>query len=116
MTPSKSNPSAPESPRIRRTFTPEQKLAVVREHLLGGKPISEVCEGHGITPAMFYQWQRQLFENGAAAFGDRRPRPQVPGQDATKVARLETKLQQKDAVIGEIMTELMAVKKSIGEI
>lgn len=113
MTASKPSPSAT---RNRRTFTPDQKLAVVREHLLDGKPISEVCEAHTITPTMFYQWQRQLFENGAAAFGDRRPRPQVPAQDATKVARLESKLQQKDAVIGEIMTELMAVKKSIGEI
>jgi transposase len=101
--------------RQRRVFTPELKTTVVREHLLGGKPISEVCEQHSITPTMFYQWQKQLFENGAAAFADRRPRPQVPGQDAAKVARLETKLQQKDAVIGEVMTELLVLKKSLGE-
>jgi len=102
--------------RARRHFSPEQKTAILREHLLEGKTISDVCMAHSITPAMFYQWQKQLFENGAAAFNDRRPRSQlVPGQDATKVARLEAKLQQKDAVIGDIMIELMAVKKSLGE-
>jgi transposase len=110
------NNTQPTEGRPRRQFTPEQKTAILREHLLEGKTISDVCAAHAITPAMFYQWQRQLFENGAAAFNDRRPRShQVPGQEATKVAKLEAKLQQKDAVIGDIMIELMAVKKSLGE-
>lgn len=52
----------------RRHHTPEQKLAVLREHLLDRKPISEVCESHGIAPRVFCEWQRKLFENGAAAF------------------------------------------------
>ena len=39
----------------RRRHTPEQKLVVLREHLLDHKPISEVCERHGIAPSVFYE-------------------------------------------------------------
>jgi len=52
----------------RRHHAPEQKLAVLREHLLDHKPISEVCERHGVGHGMIYEWQRRLFEHGAAAF------------------------------------------------
>lgn len=37
--------------------------------LAGEVPISEVCEKHQLIPTQFYQWQKTLFENGAAAIG-----------------------------------------------
>jgi transposase-like protein len=52
----------------RRFFSPEQKVGILREHLVEGKPVSDLCEKHRIHPTIFYQWQRQFFENGTAAF------------------------------------------------
>jgi transposase-like protein len=52
----------------RRRFEAAQKVQIIREHLLDGVPISQVCEKHGITPTQFYQWQKVLFENGVSAF------------------------------------------------
>ena len=52
----------------RRQFSPEQKIKILREHLLEKRAISEVCEKHQITPTQFYQWQKTFFEHGAAAF------------------------------------------------
>jgi transposase len=31
-------------------------------------PISELCDKQGLQPTVFYRWQKESFENGAAAF------------------------------------------------
>ncbi|MFL6310484.1 MAG: hypothetical protein ACJ71W_00125 [Terriglobales bacterium] len=31
-------------------------------------PVSELCEELGLRPTVFYRWQKELFENGAAAW------------------------------------------------
>ena len=98
----------------RRSFSPEQKIKILRQHLLEETPISEVCEEHQITPTQFYQWQKTLFENGPAAFAKtsgRRPRNSAE----ERVAKLEDKLKRKDEVIAEIMAEYIVLKKNLGE-
>jgi transposase-like protein len=52
----------------RRHFSPQQKVAIVKAHLVDGVPISDLCDRHHIQPAQFYLWQKQLLENGATAF------------------------------------------------
>jgi putative transposase len=52
----------------RKHFTPEEKVAILRRHLVDKVPVSELCEELGLRPTMFYRWQKELFENGAAAF------------------------------------------------
>jgi len=37
-------------------------------HLVDKVPISELCEELSLRPTVFYRWQKELFENGAAAF------------------------------------------------
>ena len=54
--------------RQRRHFTPEQKVALLREHLLDKVPVSDLCEKHGLAVNNFYHWQKQFFDNGSAAF------------------------------------------------
>lgn len=51
--------------KSRRHHRPEEKVAILREHVVNHKPVSEVCGKHGIQPSLFAYWQRQLFENGA---------------------------------------------------
>ena len=51
----------------RKHYTPGEKVAILRRHLLEQVPISEVCDKHGVQPTVFYRWQKELFENGAAA-------------------------------------------------
>jgi transposase-like protein len=99
---------------LRRQFSPEQKIKILRQHLLEKTPISEVCEQHQITPTQFYQWQKTLFENGPAAFA--RPAGRRPHNAAeARVAKLEDKLKRKDEVIAEIMAEYIVLKKNLGE-
>ncbi len=55
----------------RRKFSGEEKMAILRRHLVEKMPVSDVCDQAGINPTLFYRWQKELFEQGAAAFGRR---------------------------------------------
>ena len=102
--------------RQRRHFTPEQKVALLRLHLLEKKPVSDICEEHNLNVNLFYLWQKQFFENGAAAFAHSGKRPKAL-QDAKdrKIAALEDKLQRKNEVLSELMEEHVQLKKALGE-
>jgi len=100
--------------RRRPNFKPLEKVAVLREVLLDGESVSDVCERHGLQPSQFYTWQKQLFENGGAAFtrdADRERR----GLERT-VAKLTSRLAEKDEVIAAITEEHVALKKARGEL
>jgi transposase-like protein len=59
-------------------YTAEEKLAILRRHLLDKVPISLLCTELGLQPRVFYRWQNEFFQNGAAAFlANQRPRQPV---------------------------------------
>ena len=89
-------------------------MAILREVLIEKRPVSEVCEKHGVQPGLFYDWQRRLFEGGGAAFslesnGERR-------ELEKKVEALEARLAKKDGVIAEVTAEMVKLKKELGEL
>jgi transposase len=45
----------------RKHFTPEEKVAILRRHLVDKVPVSELCEELGLRPTVFYRWQKELF-------------------------------------------------------
>jgi len=77
-------------------------------------PISDLCEEFGLQPTIFYRWQKELFENGAAAFQQKGRPNQAAEQE--RIAYLEKKIQTKDEVLAELMAEHVALKKSVGEL
>lgn len=98
----------------RKHYTAEEKVAILRRHLLDKVPVSDLCEELGLQPTVFYRWQKEFFENGAAAFqGQGRPDRQAEQQ---RIEFLEKKIQTKDEVLAELMAEHMALKKSLGEL
>ena len=96
----------------RRQFSPEEKVAIVRRHLLEQVPISDLCDECQIRPNQFYRWQKQLFERGAAVF-ERRKDPTVPL--TRRIAKLEERLSNKNEVIAELMEEQIKAKKGLGD-
>jgi transposase len=52
----------------RKHHTAEEKVVILRRHLLDKVPVSDLCEEHGPQPTVFYRWQKEFFENGASAF------------------------------------------------
>ena len=64
---------------------------------------------------MFYQWQRQFFENGTAAFESKQSRSRVSDGLQKKIDALEQKLQRKNEVLSELLEEHTHLKKELGE-
>ena len=44
----------------RRQFTPQQKLDILRRHLLEGVPVSDLCDEHQLNPNVFCRGQSKL--------------------------------------------------------
>jgi transposase-like protein len=99
--------------KIRKRYTPEEKVRLLKEHLVNGKAVSELCDRQKLQPTVFYRWQRQFFSQGAAAFTKDQDR------EATRlkkeIVRLEEKIVKKNEVLGELMEEHLALKKNLGE-
>jgi transposase-like protein len=102
----------------RKHYTAEQKLAIVRRHLIDKTLVSELCDEHGLQPTVFYRWQKDLFENGAAALEHKNGRREARARDvqARRIEALQAKLARRDEVLAELMQEHVALKKSLGEI
>ncbi len=103
--------------RTRRKYTIEQKVEILRRHMVDKVPVSDLCNELGLQPSVFYQWQRQVYDNLAAALTS----PPAVGASkrekvlAAEVARLEGRVAKKDAVIAEIAQEYTQLKKALGE-
>src|SRR3954469_16678126 len=94
----------------RKHYTPEEKVAILRRHLLEQVPISELCAKHGLQPTVFYRWQKELFENGAAAF-QAKARPNRAAEQE-RIDYLEKKIQTKDEVLGGVDGGAFGAKKN----
>ena len=103
----------------RKFLTPEQKVSIVRRHLLEHVPVSDLCDEFGIHPTQYYLWQKQLFENGTLAFERKanasNERRQTDAQHR-KIEQLEAKLQKKNEIVAELLEEHVQLKKELGEL
>ena len=97
----------------RKQYAAEEKVAILTRHLLEKEPISKLCDEVGLQPTVFYRWQKEFFENGAA-FEQKRPTNHSADQE--RIAYLQKKIQTKDEVLAELMAEHVALKKDIGEL
>lgn len=100
--------------RTRKNYSAEEKVAILKRHLLDHVPISEVCEKYNLQPTVFYRWQKQFFENGVAAFQSQTRNNSNALEE--KVAQLEEKLARKNEVVAELLEEHVKLKKELGEI
>lgn len=98
----------------RKHYTPEEKVSVLRRHLVEKVPVSDLCQELKLQPTVFYRWLKEFFENGAVAF--RREFDRESKSDKERIAALEEKLKNKNEVLSELMEEHVALKKSLGEI
>jgi len=93
-------------------------VAILRRHLVEKVPVSDLCEEHGLHPTVFYRWQKDWFEQGAMVFDapkNRARNGRAEDAAAKRITALEEKLRRKDEVLGELMEEHVALKKTLGE-
>lgn len=98
----------------RYNYTPEEKVLILKRHLVDHVAVSDLCDEYHLQPKVFYAWQKQFFENGTAAFvhGGRLQK----GSEQRRIEQLEDKLQRKHEVLSELMEEHIQLKKELGEL
>jgi transposase-like protein len=97
----------------RHNYTPEEKVLILKRHLIEGVAVSALCEEYNLQPTIFYKWRQQFFENAAAAFT---PDKQSGRSESRRIQKLEEKLQKKNEVLSELMEEHVKLKKELGEL
>ena len=96
----------------RKAYTPEEKVGIIRRHLLDGMAVSDLCDEHDLNPTVYYRWQKEFFAGGAAAFAKESNR-QVSGLKQ-RLAEAEERLSRKNEVLAEVMEEYVQCKKNGG--
>ena len=57
----------------RRHWSADEKIKLLRRHLIENVPISKICKEVNLAPSLFHRWQEQLFQNAALALEGKRP-------------------------------------------
>ena len=101
----------------RKNYTAQEKVVILRKHLVEKEPVSDICEKLNLQPSVFHRWLKEFFENGAAAF-EHASNGSKKHQDKQqpRIEKLEEKLQKKNEVVAELMEAHLILKKSFGEI
>jgi transposase len=108
--------------QTKRKFTPEQKATIVRRHLRGKEPVSQLAEEFSIQPTLIHQWValvldklEQVFDKGSQP-GLVRREAKVLDRQEQQIKRLEEKIVHKNEVIAELMEENVKAKKASGDL
>jgi transposase-like protein len=101
--------------KTRRRFSPEQKAEIVRRHVAGKEPVSNLADEFHVQPTQIHGWIKQVLDRAEQAFAMTAKSAQRAddGKDK-KIAALEAKLVKKNEVVAELMEEHVQLKKEFG--
>ena len=100
--------------KSRKNYTGQEKVSILKRHLLEQVPVSDLCDEFNLQPSVFNRWMKEFFENGAAAFVKDNSRQKKA--EEKRIQKLEAKLQTKNEVLSELMEEHIQLKKDLGEL
>ena len=86
----------------RRTWTDDEKLAIVMAGIKQTQSVAELCRQHQISQTQYYKWRDAFLEGGKQAL-------QGAKHDATK--QLERKVELLEQIIGKQTVALEVLKK-----
>ena len=66
----------------RKHYTPEEKVAILRRHLLNKEPISKLCDELGLQPTVFYRVSRRIHAERDRKLEEARKQRQIRRQRA----------------------------------
>ena len=70
--------------QTRRHFTPEQKAQIIRRHLSGKEPVSDLADEFGLQPSQIHSWVKLVLDQAEKAFQHGPGRP--PRLDQARAA------------------------------
>lgn len=98
----------------RKNYMAEEKVEILKQHLLEHKPVSDICDQYDLHPTVFYRWQKEFFENASSVF--QKDKDKSTKKYEKQIKGLEDKLVRKNEVLSELMEEHIALKKNTGDL
>ena len=89
----------------RRHFSPEQKANIVRRHLAGKEPVSQLADELVIQPSQIHLWVKQLLDQAERAYQSNGRGRTAPNPEQRRLAVLEATVVRKDAVVAELLQQ-----------
>lgn len=89
---------------MRRSFTAEQKMAIVLEGLRGETSLAEICRRHQISQTQYYNWRDSFLEGGRTKLALK--------SNSQEEAALKAKVQELERIIGKLTIENEILKKT----
>lgn len=77
--------------KVGTTVTPEQKAEIVRRHLIGKEPVSNLADEFGLQPSLIHGWINQVMAQAERAFGRPSGKRRIEEAKERKIAHLEAK-------------------------
>jgi transposase-like protein len=106
------------STTTRKQYSPDQKMAILKRHLINHENVSDICDDIGLHPNQFYKWQAELFSNGSAVFDRKKSVPRGNRELKhleEKNSHMEKLVDKKDKIIAEITEDYVRLKKKISD-
>lgn len=103
-------------PKNRPTWTPAEKLRVVREAArLSDDELGELLRREGLHESQLKEWIGIADAAALASFGPPKRGPRGKSSEAQRIRALEKEINRKDKALAEV-TALLALKKRLEEI
>lgn len=102
--------------KTRRHFSDTAKADVVRRHLSGKVPVSELAAELDVQPSVIHLWVKQVLDQAEKAFQRLGGSKRIQDAANRRIEQLEAKLANKNEVIAELMEENVKAKKANGEL
>ena len=100
----------------RKKFSPQTEAEILKKHLQKKEAMSDLCTQYECTPGSVYQWQDLLFSRAHQCFENKTGRPVDEKLHQANQKALQEKLAMKNAVIAELMEELLKKKAKWGNL
>ncbi len=75
----------------RKNYTGQEKVFILKRRPVDRVAVSDLCDEYSLQLTVFYRWQKEFFENGAAAFEKDSSTQNKTEQN--RIDQLEAKLQ-----------------------
>jgi transposase-like protein len=98
----------------RKHKTAEEKYQIVKDHLTNRRQISETCEKYGLHANNLYRWIDEFFAGALEGMKNKKTGRQIETENKRE-QKFAEEIKRKDSIIAEVVSENIALKKSIGE-
>lgn len=95
--------------KTRRTFSAEQKIAIVMKSLRAETSVAELCRKHSIFEAQFYKWNKEFLEAGKKRLSGDTVR-EATSDEVTDLRKENLRLKE---TVADLVLRYDIVKKSL---